>query len=202
MNIAVFCSGNGTNFQAIVDSVKKGEIKARIAVMVCDNPKAYAIVRAKNEGIKTLVLQMKDFKDREAFQGEIVKYLEKEEIELIVLAGYMKMLTPAFIRRYKNRILNIHPALLPSFAGTNGIADAMEYGVKVTGPTVHFVDEGMDTGPVIIQKATEIREDDTVETLAARIHKLEHDIYPQAVRLFVEGKLKIEGRKVKIEKKP
>ena len=202
MNIAIFCSGNGTNFQAIVDSAEAGDIKARIALMVCDNPEAYAIKRAKNAGIQTLVLKRKDFKDREAFEDEIVKNLEKEKITLIVLAGYMKMLTPKFIQRYKNRILNIHPALLPSFAGTRGIEDAMECGAKVTGPTVHFVDEGMDTGPIILQKALEIKEGDTKETLAERIHKLEHQIYPEAIKLFVEGKLKVEGRKVRIEGRP
>lgn len=199
MKIAIFCSGNGTNFQAIVDSAKKGFVAAEVALMVCDNPKAYAIIRAKDAGVKTLIVELKNFQNREAFEDEIIRSLEREDIGLIVLAGYMKMLTPKFVRRYRDRILNIHPALLPSFAGASGIEDALKYGVRVTGPTVHFVNEDMDTGPIILQKAIEITEGDTEETLAERIHKLEHELYPKAIRLFVEGRLKIEGRKVRIK---
>ncbi len=198
MNIAVFCSGSGTNLQAIIDAVKEKRIDTEIRFVFSDNPNAYALVRAKNANIKTLVLERRDFKTKQEFEAEIIKNLEREDIQLICLAGYMRMLSSDFVRRYKNRILNIHPALLPSFKGTHGIKDALEYGVKITGPTVHFVDEGMDTGPIVLQAAVEVKDDDTEESLLERIHKLEHKLYPEAIRLFVERRLKIEGRKVKI----
>lgn len=198
INIAVFCSGNGSNFQAIVDSVKRGEIQAKINLMVCDNPGAYALERARKEGIKSVLIERKKFRTREDFEAEIIRNLEREDIELICLAGFMRLVSPSFVQRYRNRILNIHPALLPSFKGTHGIKDALDYGVKVTGVTVHFVDEKTDHGPIILQQALEIKDDDTEESLALRIHEIEHKLYPRAVKLFVEGRLKIEGRRVKI----
>lgn len=198
MNIAVFCSGSGTNLQAIIDVVKGKGINAEIRLVVSDNPDAYALVRARNANIKTYVVERKNFKTKQEFEAEIIKNLEKEDIQLICLAGYMRMLSPDFIKKYRNRILNVHPALLPSFKGTHGIKDALEYGVKITGPTVHFVDEGMDSGPIVLQAALEVRDDDTEESLLERVHKLEHKLYPEAIRLFVEGRLKIEGRKVRI----
>jgi len=198
MNIAVLCSGSGTNLQAIIDSVKSGYIPAKIALVVSDNKDAYALTRAKNAGIETLVLNKKDFASREEFDKEIVKNLKKKNAELVVLAGFMRLLSPYFIKEYKNRIMNIHPALLPSFKGTRGIKDALESGVKVTGPTVHFVDEKLDHGPIILQKAVEVKDGDTEEALLERVHKEEHKIYPEAVKLFVEGRLKIEGGRVKI----
>lgn len=198
MNIAVFCSGRGTNFQAIIDSVKKKKIKAKIRLMVCDNPSAYALERAKKERIKSVLIERKNFKTKDEFEAEIIKNLEKEKIGLICLAGFMRMLSPNFVKRYRNRILNIHPAILPSFKGTCGIEDAFNYGVKVTGVTVHFVDEEMDGGPIILQKEVRITESDTLESLEEKIHKTEHKLYPEAVRLFTEKRLKIEGRKVKI----
>ena len=198
MNIAILCSGSGTNLQAIIDSVKSGYIPAKIALVASDNKDAYALTRAKQAGIDTLVLNKKDFTSREEFDKEIVKNLKKRGAELIVLAGFMRLLSPYFIKEYKNRIMNIHPALLPSFKGTRGIKDALESGVKVTGPTVHFVDEKLDHGPIILQKAVEVRGDDTEEALLERVHAEEHKIYPEAVKLFVEGRLKIEGRRVRI----
>jgi len=198
VNIAVFCSGNGSNFQAIADSVKNGGIKANIALMVCDNPSAYALERAKKEGINSLVIERKSFKTKDEYEAEIIKNLEKENIELICLAGYMRIVSPSLVQRYSNKILNIHPALLPSFKGTQGIKDALDYGVKLSGVTVHFVNDKMDQGPIILQEALEIKDDDTEKSLAERIHQIEHKLYPQAVRLFVEGRLGIEGRKVKI----
>jgi len=198
MNIAILCSGNGTNLQAIIDGVKSGYIPAKIALVASDNKDAYALTRAKQAGIDTLVLNKKDFTSREEFDKEIVKNLKKRGAELIVLAGFMRLLSPYFIKEYKNRIMNIHPALLPSFKGTRGIKDALESGVKVTGPTVHFVDEKLDHGPIILQKAVEVRGDDTEEALLERVHAEEHKIYPEAVKLFVEGRLKIEGRRVRI----
>ena len=199
MNIAVFCSGNGSNFQAIVDSYKKGLFKANIAIMVCDNPDAYAIERAEKEEIKVAVVDKRAFSSKESHEAEIIEVLHKENIDLICLAGYMRILLPSFIGRYRNRILNIHPALLPMFKGTHAIRDAIEHKVKETGVTVHFVTEEMDAGPIILQEKVEVKENDTEETLAERIHKVEHRFYPEAIKLFVEGRLKIEGNRVKID---
>ena len=198
MNIAVLCSGNGTNLQAIIDSVKSGYIPAPVKLVVSDKKKAFALVRAKSANIKTIVLDPKDYKTREAFDKELLGHLKEEKISLVVLAGYMRLLSRTFVKEYRNRIMNIHPALLPSFKGTHGVRDALEYGVKLTGPTVHFVDEELDSGPVILQKAVEVKDDDTEETLLERVHAEEHKIYPQAIKLFVEGRLKVEGRKVRI----
>jgi len=197
-NIAVFCSGNGTNLQAIINAVKRGFIKANLALMVCDTPEAYALVRAKKAGIEAFLLTKQGFKTRQDYDKEVVKKLEEKKIDLVVLAGFMRLMSPYFVDKYRNRILNIHPALLPSFKGTQGIKDALNYGVKVTGPTVHFVDEGLDSGPIVIQEAIKIRDDDTEETLAKRIHKKEHIIYPKAIKWFVEGRLKIEGGRVRL----
>lgn len=196
MKIAVFCSGNGTNFQAIADAVKRGAIKAEIALMVCDNPQAFALQRAENEGIKSLLIERKNFKSRTEYEAEIIKNLEQEKIELVCLAGYMRLVGSELIRKYRYRILNVHPALLPSFKGTEAIKDALDYGAKVTGVTVHFVDEEMDHGPIILQKALYISQEDTAESLAGQIHQIEHQLYPEAVSLFVQGKLRLEGRKV------
>jgi phosphoribosylglycinamide formyltransferase-1 len=196
MNIAVFASGRGTNFGAIIRAVKKGKIKANLSLLVCDNPDAGAIGRAKRAGIKVALVQRKDFATKKDFEAKINEHLEADKIDLIVLAGFVRLLSPEFVSRYKGRIVNIHPALLPSFKGTEGIKDAFDYGVKLTGVTVHFVDEEMDHGPIILQKEVKIEENDTLESLEAKIHKVEHQIYPEAVRLFVEGKLNLEGRKV------
>ncbi|MCX7661546.1 MAG: phosphoribosylglycinamide formyltransferase [Candidatus Omnitrophica bacterium] len=198
MNIAVFASGRGTNFSAIARAVKKGKIKANLSLLVCDNPKAKVLQKAKRTGIKSVLIKREDFSSRQEFETEIIKHLEENRIDLIVLAGFMRVLSPEFVRRYYGRILNIHPALLPSFKGTQGIKDAFEYGVKVTGVTVHFVDEKTDHGPIILQGVVKIKETDTLETLEKRIHRIEHKLYPQAIKLFTEGRLKIEGRKVRI----
>ena len=198
MNIAVFCSGNGTNLQAIIDAQKKGHITADLKLVVSDAPDCYALQRAKNAGIKTLVVERKDFKSKKEFEEEILKNLRKEKIGLIALAGYMWLLSSNFIKEYENKILNIHPALLPSFKGAHGIKDAFLYGVKVTGVTVHFVTSEMDAGPIILQVPVIVMEDDTEETLSEAIHREEHKIYPRAIQLFVEGRLKIEGRRVKV----
>ena len=198
MNIAVFASGRGTNFGAIIRGVKKGKIKANLALLVCDNPQARAIGRAKRAGIKVALVKREDFATREDFEDKINQYLEENKIDLVVLAGFMQLLSPELVSRYQGRILNIHPALLPSFKGTQGLKEAFEYGAKVTGVTVHFVDEKMDHGPIILQKSVEIEENDTLESLEKKIHIIEHRLYPEAVRLYVEGKLRVEGRKVKI----
>jgi phosphoribosylglycinamide formyltransferase-1 len=198
VNIAIFCSGNGSNFQALVNAVKQGEIKANIALMVCDNLQAYALKRAESEGIKRLFVQTRD-RSKNEYEAEIIKNLEQEKIGLICLAGYMRLLSPQFVQKYPNQILNIHPSLLPAFKGSHAIKDALDYGVKVTGVTVHFVDEEMDHGPIVLQEGVKVCDTDSEEMLAKRIHLTEHLLYPRAVRLFVEKKLKIEGHQVKIE---
>ena len=198
MNIAVFASGRGTNFSAIIRAVKKGLIKANLSLLVCDNPKAGAIARAKRAGVKVALVQREDFSTKEDFETKIIQYLKEEKIDLIALAGFMRIIGLRILGEYKDRIINIHPALLPSFKGAHGIKETFDYGVKVTGVTVHFVDEKMDHGPIILQAALKLEEADTLESVEEKIHKIEHKLYPEAIRLFVEGKLRIEGRKVKI----
>jgi len=200
MNIAVLCSGTGTNLQAIIDAVNSGHIKAKIALVLSDNAGAYALTRAKNAGIETMVVQKGGFKSREEYDREIIKRLKSKKIDVVVLAGFMRLLSGHFIREYENRILNIHPSLLPSFKGTHGIRDALRSGVKVTGPTVHFVVEDLDSGPIILQSPVEVKDDDTEESLLERVHSEEHKIYPKAIKLFVEGRIKIKDKIVKIEK--
>ena len=199
MNIAVLCSGSGTNLQAIIDGVAAGSIPARIALVISDKADAFALERAKKAGIETLVLDAKRFKGREEFDKELARSLKAKSVELVVLAGFMRLLSPYFIGEYRGRIMNIHPALLPSFKGTHGIRDALAYGARVTGATVHFVDEDLDNGPIILQREVTIRDDDTEETLLERVHAVEHSIYPEAVKLFAQGKLKIDGRRVRIQ---
>ena len=199
MNVAVFVSGSGTNLQAIIDAISGGKIKAKISLVVSDKKDAYALTRAKSADIETFVLSSKGFSSREDYDKEIIKELEKKDIGLVVLAGFMRLVSTFFIKKYKNKIMNVHPALLPSFKGTHGIKDAFLYGVKKTGVTVHFVDEKLDHGPIILQESVKIEESDTLETLETKIHKIEHRLYPEAIRLFTEGKLKIENRKVRIE---
>ena len=201
MKFAVFASGNGTNLQAMIDAVKSGEIKAELAVVFSDNKKAYALERAKAAGIKTFTLSRKEYVTIQSYERDIVIQLKEEGVDFIVLAGYMKILSPFFIRTFPQRIFNVHPSLLPSFKGMEGIKDAFTYGAKATGATVHFVDEKMDHGPIIMQESCKISEDDTLETLTEKIHKLEHRIYPKAVALFADGRLKVKGRKVQILEK-
>ena len=198
MNIAVFASGRGSNFSAIARAHKKAKFKANLTLLVSDNLKAGAIAKAKRAGVKVALVKREDFASKKDFEAAIIEHLEENKIDLIVMAGFMRMLSPEFVNRYKNRIINIHPALLPSFKGSHGIKDAFDYGVKATGVTVHFVDDKMDHGPIILQKEVRIEEADTLETLEEKIHKIEHKIYPQAIKLFAEGKLSIEGRKVRI----
>ena len=197
-NIAVFCSGNGTNLQAIINAVKRKQLRANIALVVSDNHGAFALRRAKKAKIKTIVVERKLFNSRDDFEKEIVSCLKKEKINLLVLAGFMRVLGSVLIGAYKNKIINIHPALLPSFKGAHGIKDAFEYGVKTTGVTIHFVDELMDNGPIILQEAVSIKENDTLDSLEQRIHRVEHKLYYKAIALYVSNRLKVVGRKVKI----
>ena len=199
VNIGVLVSGRGTNLQAIIEAIEEGKIEGDIKVVISDNPDAYALKRVQQYHINTRYINFKGFKNREDYDKEIIKTLKEKKIELIVLAGYMRILSPYFIRTYKNRIMNIHPALLPSFPGLRAQKQAIEYGVKISGCTVHFVDEGVDSGPIILQKAIEVSDDDTEESLAEKILKEEHQIYPQAIQLFSEGRLIIKGRRVFIK---
>jgi phosphoribosylglycinamide formyltransferase 1 len=196
MKIAVLCSGKGSNFKAIIDAAKQGLFKAEIAVMICDNPEAYAVAIARQENIPCLVLSGKDFSSKQGLEEAILNELRTRDINLICLAGYMRLLSPEFIKAYKDRILNIHPSLLPAFKGASGIEDAFEYGVKVTGVTVHFVTDEVDAGPIILQKTVEVHAEDTKESLRENIHRAEHILYPEAIRLFTEGRLKIDARQV------
>ncbi|MBL7073247.1 MAG: phosphoribosylglycinamide formyltransferase [Candidatus Omnitrophica bacterium] len=200
MNIAVLVSGNGSNLQAISDADKKNELSGgKVLLVISDNPKAFALERAKKSGIKTVVLEKLAFQTREEYDEALIKTLKENNIELVVLAGFMRILTERFIDEYENRVLNIHPALLPSFKGANGIKDALKEGVKITGVTVHFVEKEVDSGPVILQKSVRVEENDTLDSLEEKIHRAEHEIYPKAIRLFVEGRLKIENKIVKIK---
>ena len=198
MNIAVFASGRGTNFMAVAKAVKKGTLTAHLALLVCDNSSAPVIAKAKRSKVKVALVERKDFASEEDFENKIIQHLEESHIDLIVLAGFMRMLSSRLVGRYRSKIINIHPALLPSFKGAEGIKDAFAYGVKVTGVTVHFVDEEMDHGPIIAQAPVKIEETDTLETLEAKIHKVEHKLYPLAIQLIADGKVVSEGRKVRV----
>jgi len=196
MRFAVFISGNGSNLQAIIDAVKAGEIKAELALVVSSNEAAYGLKRAESASIKSVVFDPKKYTNKQSVDRDIIIKLKEEKIDFIVLAGYMRLLTPYFLKHFPNKVLNIHPSLLPSFKGMEGIKDAFTYGVKVTGVTVHFVNEKMDNGPIILQDSIKIYEDDTLESLETKIHKLEHKLYPKAIAIFVEGRYKIKLRKV------
>jgi phosphoribosylglycinamide formyltransferase-1 len=198
-NIAVLVSGRGSNMQAIIDNIENGTIpNASIAVVLSDVGGTYALERAQNQGIDTFFVNPEQYEDKASYEREILGILEKYNIDLILLAGYMRVVGPTLLNPYRNKMLNIHPALLPSFPGLHAQKQAFDHGVRVSGCTVHFVDDGVDTGPIIIQKCVPVLEDDTEETLASRILEQEHQIFPEAVRLFVQGQLRIERRKVRI----
>lgn len=196
--IAIFASGSGSNFQAIADAVKCGVLDVSIELLVCDRPSAYVVERAREAGIPALVVRPKDFASKEAYEAHILQHLQERHIDLIVLAGYMRIITDTLVTPYYGRMINIHPSLLPAFPGLNAIKQAIDYGVKQTGVTVHFVDGGMDTGPIIAQMSVAVNDDDTEHSLAERIHPVEHILFPQVIRWLREGKVTLEGRKVKI----
>jgi len=198
MNFAVLASGRGGNLKAIIEAVKKGTIKAHLKAVISDKKDAYALEHASQAGIPAVYIDPKDFQDRESFDRAVIERLREFKIDFIVLAGYMRLLSGYFIRQYPDKVLNIHPSLLPAFKGTHAIKDAFDHGVKVTGPTVHFVNEEMDAGAIILQEPVRVDPKDTLESLEEKIHQAEHRIYPQAIDLFVRGKLKIEGRKVTV----
>lgn len=198
INLGVLASGSGTNLQAIIDAEKNGEIDAKVVVVVSDKENAFALERARKHNIPAIFVDFKKFSSKKEYEEEIVKNLKKHNVDLVILAGYMKLVGKTLLGEYKNKIMNIHPALLPSFPGLEAWEQAVNYGVKISGVTVHFVDEGCDTGPIILQEAVKVEEGDTGETLLQRIHQEEYKIYKKAIQLYAKGKLKIEGRRVKI----
>ncbi len=197
-NIAVLVSGSGTNLQSIIDKAESGWLPASVVCVISDREKAYGLERARAHGIPAFFIDRRQFALREEHEEAIITILKKYDVELVVLAGYMRLITSHMIGKYRNRIINIHPALLPSFAGTDGYGDAWRYGVKVSGCTVHFVDEGCDTGPIILQGVNTVEESDTFESFHERGLKIEHQVLPEAIKLYCEGRLNVEGRRVKI----
>ena len=197
INIAVFISGRGSNFLALLKNIENGALKdCRIAVVFSNNPNAKGLEYAANAGIKTIIIPSKNRDDRKEYDKEIIDALAEYDIDLICLAGYMRIVTSELVEAYKNKIMNIHPALLPSFPGLHAQKQALDYGVKVSGCTVHFVDCVMDTGAVILQKTVPVYDNDTEDTLSARILEQEHTAYTEAVALYAAGRLKVSGRKV------
>jgi phosphoribosylglycinamide formyltransferase 1 len=199
LRIAVFASGSGSNFQALADSVRDGEVRASIELLVCDKPSAQVVERAAALGIDTYLFHPKEYPSREKYEEDILKELKTRGIGLIVLAGYMRLISGVLVEPFYGRMINIHPALLPSFPGVNAAKQALDYGVRITGATVHFVDSGADTGPILAQQAVEVLPGDTEETLSARIQEAEHMLLPQAVRWIAEGRVNLKGRQVTID---
>ena len=200
MKIAVFVSGSGTNLQTLIEQLHQdGRSGIDIAVVISDRQKAYALTRAARAGIPTHIVRTQDFENRVDFDAEISRLIERYAAELIVLAGFMKLFQPPFVRKYQNRIINVHPTLLPAFPGAHPVADTLAYGVKIAGVTVHFVDEGIDSGPIIAQATVPVLDTDDEESLHNRIQVEEHKLYPKAIKWYAQGKLKVEGRKVIVQ---
>lgn len=197
--IAVFLSGRGSNFLALHDAIREGWINAEIVLVFSNKAEARGLQIAQERGLNTLTLNPKDYPSREDYEQEIIKEIKDKDVDLICLAGYMRILSPSFCREFSHRIMNIHPALLPSFPGLHVQRKAIEWGVKYSGATVHLVTAEVDMGPIIIQAVVPVQQDDTEETLSERILKEEHKIYPEAVRLFFEGRLEVQGRRVLIK---
>jgi len=193
--LAILISGRGSNFEAIADNIAAGKLAAEIAVVIANRPEARGIEVARARGLNVVCLPSRGL-DREVYDRTVIAELERHGVELVCLAGYMRLLSATFIRRYAGRILNIHPSLLPAFPGLDAQHQALHHGVRITGCTVHFVDEDLDSGPIILQAVVLVKDDDTVDSLAARILKEEHRIYSEAIRIVLEGKYKIQGRRV------
>lgn len=202
IRVGVLASGRGTDFQSLADAKGRGELDVELAVLVCNVPGAGVLERAKRAGVPAVTVDHRPFgKDREGFERAVVKVLREHRIDLVVFAGFMRIVTPYLVSEFPNRIMNIHPSLLPAFPGAHAHRDVLAAGARVSGCTIHFVDASVDGGPFILQKAVPVREDDTEETLEARILEWEHRLLPLAVRLFAEGRLRVEGRKVRIDAK-
>ncbi|MDF2546696.1 MAG: phosphoribosylglycinamide formyltransferase [Anaerosolibacter sp.] len=203
LRIAVFISGGGTNLQSLIDHIEKGKINGKIALVISSRENAYGLIRAKAHNIEGMIIGKTNYPNMDERENRMIEVLEDKEIDLIVLAGYLSILGKRVVERYKNRIINVHPALIPSFCGKGFHGEkvhqaVLDYGVKITGATVHFVDEGTDTGPIILQGAVAVQEEDSVEILGKKVLAVEHELLPKAVTLFAQGRLKVEGRKVRI----
>lgn len=202
LRLGILVSGRGSNLQAIIDEIEAGTVRAEIAVVVSNKQGVPALERAERHGLTTVFLDPKSVAGtpdpRQAYDRKLLQTLQDHQVQLVVLAGYMKIVTPVLIDAYESRIMNIHPSLLPSFPGLHAQKQALDHGVKVAGCTVHFVTEGMDTGPIILQRAVPVEEGDTADTLSERILKEEHGLLPRAIRLFADGRLRVEGRAVHI----
>jgi phosphoribosylglycinamide formyltransferase 1 len=196
----VCCSGRGSNLQAILDAVERGRVHADVAVVISDQSRAYALTRAARARIPATIIDRRACKTRASFERVLRAELDAYRIDYVVLAGFMRVLSPAFVTRYRHKIINIHPALLPAFPGAHAVRDTLRYGAQVTGVTVHFVDAGVDTGPIILQESLTIKPRETARQLLARLHKIEHKLYPTAVQWLVTGRLRVRGRTVQISR--
>lgn len=198
LKLGVLVSGNGSNLQAIIDRIEAGGINARIVCVISNNPEAFALTRAARHGIPVIIHENSGYANRREYDASLVRILRDRGVELVILAGFMRILSEVMVQAFPNAIMNIHPALLPAFAGLHAQKQALDYGVRFSGCTVHLVDCGTDTGPIILQAVVPVEEDDSEESLSARIRKEEHRIFPEAVRLFCDGKIRVEGRHVRI----
>jgi len=198
LRVGVLASGRGSNLQALLDAGSRADYPARVVVVVSDREDARALARARAAGVSSLFVNPKDHGDRPAYDAVLTKTLEHHEVGLVCLAGFLRILSPVFVRAWQGRLMNVHPSLLPAFPGLHAQRQALDHGVRIAGATVHFVDEGVDTGPIVLQAAVPVEATDTEETLAARILIEEHRVYPEAVRLFAEGRLHVTGRQVSI----
>jgi phosphoribosylglycinamide formyltransferase-1 len=193
--LGVLISGRGSNLQAILDAIREGELDARVGVVISNKANAKGLERAEKHGVPTAIIDHKAFDSREAFDRSVLEELERYEVDVVCLAGFMRLLSPVLVRAFPNRILNIHPALLPSFPGLHGQRQALEYGVKISGATVHIVDEELDHGPILVQAAVPVMGGDTDESLSERILEEEHRLYPKAIGMLLDGKFRFEGRR-------
>jgi phosphoribosylglycinamide formyltransferase-1 len=200
IKIGVLISGSGTNLQAVIDASRAGGIDGDVMVVISNHASAYGLERARKAGIDAVFIDRGEFERKRDYDLEILRNLQERDVDLVVMAGYMRLLGTEVLSAYPGSVLNIHPALLPSFPGASGIRDAWDYGVKVTGVTVHFADEVFDRGPIIAQEAVAVEEGDSMEDLEAKIHEIEHRIYPKAIQAWAQGRLRVEGRRVHIDR--
>jgi phosphoribosylglycinamide formyltransferase-1 len=198
LRLGILASGRGSNFEAIVRASQTGQVPARVVVLISDRADARALSIARHHAVEAVVVERGEHPNREAHDKAVVAELDRRQVGLVCLAGYMRILSPAFVRHFAGRLLNVHPSLLPAFPGLHAQRQALEHGVRITGATVHFVDEGLDSGPIVLQATVPVHPDDTEATLAHRILAKEHRLYPEAVRLFAEGRLRVDGRRVHV----
>ena len=199
IRLGVLISGSGTNLQAIIDRIAAGALDAEVAIVISSRPSAYGLKRAEAAGIQTMSLSKEVYADPITADEAIASTLAREKVDYVIMAGYMRMVHAPILRTFENRVVNLHPALLPSFKGAHAIQDAFDYGVQVTGVTVHFADDKYDCGPIIAQRALPVREDWDVDTLEAHIHEIEHELYPDTIQLLAEGRVHVEGNKVVVD---